>query len=55
VKLVVEEGINRYSKIVALNVDTTKKIMANIIVDAKVFGDVSNQGSSNAVPVKNIE
>ena len=54
VKLTVEEGINRNSRIFAVNTDTTKKIMANIFVDGQVFGDLSNQGSSNAVPVLNI-
>jgi hypothetical protein len=55
VKLNVEEGINRRSKIFAVETDTTKKLMATVIVDAKVFGDISNQGSSNAVPITNIE
>lgn len=54
VQITVEEGINRNSKIFAITTDTNKKIMANIIVDARVFGDTSNQGSSNAVPVHNI-
>lgn len=55
VKLEVEEGINRRSKVFAQDTDTTKKLVTSIIVDAKVFGDLSNQGSSNAVPVINIE
>jgi len=54
-KLVVEEGINRNSKIFAVETDTTKKLVTSIMVDAKVFGDTSNQGSSNTVPVLNIE
>lgn len=55
VKLTVEEGINRNSKIFAINIDTTKKLITTIIVEAKVFGDTSNQGSLNTVPVLNIE
>ena len=55
VKLVVEEGINRHSRIFAINTDTTKKLLTTIIVEAKVFGDMSNLGSANTVPVINIE
>lgn len=55
IKYTVEEGINRNSRIFAVDTDTTKKIMANIIVEGKVFGDLSNQGSSDAVPIANIE
>jgi hypothetical protein len=54
-KLTLQEGINRNSKVIALDVDTTKKLVTSVIVDAKVFGDTSNQGSSNVVPVYNIE
>lgn len=54
-KLIVEEGINRNSKAFAVDVDVTKKLAATIIVDASVFGDTSNQGSSNTVPVHNVE
>lgn len=55
VKLVIEEGINRKSKIVAVTTDTTKKLVHSIFVDKKVFGDTSNQGSSNTVPILNVE
>lgn len=54
-KLTVEEGINRNSSIFSVETDTSKKLSSTIIVDAKVFGDLANQGSSNAVPVINIE
>jgi hypothetical protein len=54
VKYMVEEGINRNSKIFAVNTDTTKKLITTVIVEAKVFGDTSNQGSANTVPVHNI-
>lgn len=53
-KVMVEAGINRNSRLFALNTDTTKKLITSIIVDASVFGDTSNQGSSNTVPVYNI-
>jgi len=51
VKLMVEEGVNRNSKVIQVNTDSTKKLAYGIMVDKKVFGDTSNQGSSNAVPV----
>jgi hypothetical protein len=51
----VEEGINRNSRMFGIDLDTNKKLMATIIVDASVFGDTSNQGSANTVPVINIE
>lgn len=54
-KLILQEGINRNSKVVGVNLDPTKKLITSVIVDAKVFGDTSNQGSANTVPVYNIE
>lgn len=54
VKVLVEAGINRNSRIFAVEIDTTKKLITTAIVQAKVFGDTSNQGSSNTVPVYNI-
>lgn len=54
VKLLVEEGINRNSRIFTTIADTTKKLVTSVIVDAHVFGDTGNQGSSNTVPVFNI-
>jgi hypothetical protein len=55
VKIVVEEGINRRSVVHATETDTTKKLVYGIVVEAKVWGDTSNQGSSNTVPVNVIE
>lgn len=55
VKLQVEEGINRHSKIFMQETDTTKKLMYAINVEAKVWGDTSNQGSANTVPIITIE
>lgn len=55
VKLQVEEGINRASSIYAVTTDTTKKLQYGIVVDAKVWGDTSNQGSSNTVPIITVE
>lgn len=55
VKLMVEEGVNRNSRIFQINTDDTKKLMHAIVVDKKVWGDTSNQGSSNAVPILVVE
>lgn len=54
-KINVEAGINRNSRIFSVTTDTTKKLITTVIVDAKVFGDTSNQGSSNTIPTYNIE
>jgi hypothetical protein len=55
VKIDVVEGINRRSKVITQTVDPTKKLFYAIMVDAKVFGDTSNQGSSNTVPIITVE
>lgn len=53
-KVTVESGLNRNSQIFTVDVDPTKKLVTSVIVEAKVFGDLSNQGSANVVPVYNI-
>lgn len=50
-KFIVEDGLNRNSRIFSATADTNKKIMAQVFVDSKAFGDTSNQGSNNTVPV----
>lgn len=55
VNLIVEPGINRMSKIYTQDVDTTQRLISVAMVDVKVFGDLSNQGSANSVPVNNYE
>lgn len=52
---VIEPGINRYSKITTLNTNPDKKLAYGIMVDRKAFGDTSNQGSGNTVPVLTVE
>lgn len=54
-KTLIEPGINRNSRIFAIDVDPSKKLITSIVVSAKVFGDTGNQGSSNTVPVYNVE
>lgn len=54
-KVTAEAGINRNSRVFAVETDVTKKLVTSIIVEAKVFGDTSNQGSANTVPVFNVE
>lgn len=55
VKLIVEEGINRHSRIFSIETDTNKKLNYGIMVDKKVFGDTGNQGSGNTVPIITVE
>jgi hypothetical protein len=55
VKLKVEEGLNRYSSVFAQSIDSNKKLFYSINVEAKLFGDTSNQGSGNTVPIITIE
>lgn len=52
---VVEPGINRGSRITTITSDATKKLTYGIMVDKKVFGDTSNQGSGNTVPILTVE
>jgi len=52
---VMEPGLNRSSRITSVDIDTTKKLNYGIMVDKKVFGDTSNQGSGNTVPVLTVE
>lgn len=53
VKMTVEEGINRNSKIFTIGTDTTKKMIVNINVEGLVFGDLANAGSNNTIPITN--
>lgn len=55
VKLLVQEGLNRDSKIFSQTLDTSKKLNYGIVVEAKVWGDTSNQGSANTVPINTVE
>jgi len=55
IKLLVEEGINRASSLFAVTTDTNKKLQYGIAVEAKVWGDTSNQGSANTVPIITVE
>ena len=52
-KLILEPNLNRSSRVYALNANTNLPLFVTAIVDAKVFGDTSNQGSSNTVPIYN--
>lgn len=55
VKLQVAEGLNRASSVFIATIDTGKKLNYGIVVDAKVWGDTSNQGSANTVPIETVE
>ncbi|RUP39767.1 MAG: hypothetical protein EKK63_09010 [Acinetobacter sp.] len=51
---VMETGLNRYSRVRTIAGDPNKRLLSSITVDAQVFEDVSNAGSSNAVPVDRV-
>lgn len=52
VKLMVEEGVNRNSKIFSIgNNDSNEKLLWAFPVGAEMFGDLSNDASSNAIKI----
>lgn len=51
---IMETGLNRYSRVRTIEGDQNKRLLSSITVDAQVFSDVSNAGSSNAVPVDKV-
>jgi hypothetical protein len=55
VKAVLEPGINRYSRAIQVNTDTTKKLFYAINVEVSLWGDTGNTGSSHTVPINNIQ
>ena len=53
--LQIQEGINRASKIVGVDVDSNKKLLLVYQIGGTVFGDLSTQAGSNLVPVYSSE
>lgn len=53
--LKVQEGINRSSKIVGVEVDPTKRLLVSAVVDSTVFGDTSEQAGSNLIVIQSVE
>lgn len=51
----VQEGYNRSSKIIGVEVDTTKKLLVGIAVDNTIFGDLSSQAGNNIINITDIE
>jgi hypothetical protein len=47
----IQEGINRASKIVGVDVDSNKKLLITAVADGTIFGDLSEQAGSNLVPI----
>lgn len=45
------EGINRQSKIVSPDVDTSKKLLVVYNINTRLFGDTSSNAGSNLVPI----
>lgn len=50
----IQEGINRYSKIVNPEVDPNKKLIVIGMIDSTLFGDTSENAGSNLVPIENV-
>jgi hypothetical protein len=53
--LKIQEGVNRASKIVGVDVNPNKKLMIVYQIDGTVFGDLSAQAGSNLVPILSSE
>jgi hypothetical protein len=53
--LKIQEGINRASKIVGVDVNPNKKLFVVYQIDGTVFGDLSAQAGSNLVPITSSE
>ena len=53
--LKIQEGINRASKIVGVDVDPSKKLLIVYQIDGTVFGDLSAQAGSNLIPIISTE
>lgn len=51
----IQEGINRASKIIWVDVNPNKKLMIVYQIDGTVFGDLSAQAGSNLVPILSSE
>lgn len=51
----IQEGINRASKIVGVDVNPNKKLLIVYQIDGTVFGDLSEQAGSNLVPILSTE
>jgi hypothetical protein len=51
----IQEGINRASKIVGVDVNPNKKLLVVYQIDGTVFGDLSAQAGSNLVPILSSE
>lgn len=51
----IQEGLNRYSKIVNPEVDPNKKLLVVGMIDSTLFGDTSENAGSNLVPIENIQ
>lgn len=52
--LKIQEGVNRYSKIINPEVDPNKKLLVVGMIDSTLFGDTSENAGSNLVPIENI-
>ncbi len=51
----IQEGINRGSKIVGVDIDPAKKLFIVSQIDGTVWGDISSQAGSNLIPILSSE
>jgi hypothetical protein len=51
----IQEGVNRASKIVGVDVDSSKKLLIVYQIDGTVWGDLSEQAGSNLTPILSSE
>jgi hypothetical protein len=51
----IQEGINRASKIVGVDVNPNKKLMIVYQIPGTVFGDLSENAASNLIPITEVE
>lgn len=52
--LKIQEGVNRYSKIVNPELNPNKKLIVAGLIDSTLFGDLSENAGSNLVPVETV-
>lgn len=52
--LKIQEGYNRYSKIVNPTIDPNKRLIVAGMIDSTFFGDLSENAGSNLVPVNDV-
>jgi hypothetical protein len=50
----VQEGLNRFSKIVGVSVDPNKRLLVTHVLDATIYSDIYADAGSNLITIENI-